>query len=398
MDNQYAKLIQERADLKAAMQARLEAGPLDAEAQAADDADFTRVQTINAEIERHERVQAIENAAPARPVHAAAPPVIGGRGDNFGQAFQAWMQHGDTQALAGAGEFASDGGFTLYAASNAVDLGITTAASAGHLVPTGFYNQIQARKNELALYKKLPIRNVPGTGTTVEVPYENAEANEFVSTAETVAYDKDTPLVAKHTLTLVKYTKQMLVSEELLQDTPTNLMAFVADYVGRGMAQTHNKLLLTAVGAQGTKFADWGVSSIVFGDPEKVLGNVHLSNYLDQDGVAAWVMRSATHWAINSIVGNDRQYSANVDGMRSVLGYPVLYSQHAAAVGASAKSVFFGNWNEVGMREAPALTFMRNPYRLAHLGQIELLWSFRTVYRVLQPLAIGYAQHGAGGG
>jgi HK97 family phage major capsid protein len=235
---------------------------------------------------------------------------------------------------------------------------------------------------------------VPGVGTTVDVPIDNEADGEFVSTNEATDFDLDAPAVDKVSLTLVKYTKYVDVSYELLDDSGVNLIGFLADFVGRGMAKTHNSLLLTEVAANGTSLNTFAsATAIAFGEPEEIVGNDDLANYLDEDNAIAWVMRASTHWAIKSIVGDDRQYSVNVDGGRSLLGYPVLYSQKAAATAASAKDIYFGNWRYVGFREAPGITFIRDPYTVAIKGQIRLLWHFRTVYKVLQAEAIGYAAH-----
>jgi HK97 family phage major capsid protein len=82
-----------------------------------------------------------------------------------------------------------------------------------------------------------------------------------------------------------------------------------------------------------------------------------------------------------------------MDSGRTLLGYPVYYSQKAAATAASAKDIYFGNWRYVAVREMPELTFLRDPFTVAIKGQVRLLWYFRTVYGVLQAEAIGYAVH-----
>jgi predicted phage gp36 major capsid-like protein len=161
------------------------------------------------------------------------------------------------------------------------------------------------------------------------------------------------------------------------------------------MAKTHNNLLLTEVAASGTSLKTFAsATAIAAGEPEGIVSNNDLSAYLDEDAAIAFVTRSASHWAIKAITGNARMYGSNQgqDG-RELLGYPVIYSQKAAAIAASAKSIYFGNWRYVGFRESPGLTFIRDPYTVAQKGQVRLLWHFRTVYKVLQAEAIGYAVH-----
>jgi HK97 family phage major capsid protein len=114
---------------------------------------------------------------------------------------------------------------------------------------------------------------------------------------------------------------------------------------------------------------------------------------MDDEAAVAWVMRSATHWDLKSLVGNDRQYSINVDNGRTLLGYPVHYSQKAAATAASAKDIYFGNWRYVAHAEGNSLTFLRDPYTVAIKNQVRLLWHFQADFVVTQAEAIGYGVH-----
>lgn len=396
MNKQYQMLVQERADLVKEAKGLLEGGSLTPEAAARDDAIAARIEALDKEISRHDRLRQAERMAPAAisaPAYNRLP-----RGDNFPTAFGHWVRTGDKGGLEANGFMPVEGGgtegYTIQAASNATDMNIGTAADGGDTVPTGFYNQIIARRDETMLAARLPILRVPGVGTTVDVPYDNEADGELVVKAEAAAFDQDAPALAKKSLTLANYTKYTDVSYQLLEDTGVNLLAFLADFVGRGMAKTHNNLLLTEVAANGTALKTFAsASAIAFGEPEDIVGNNDLAPYLDDEAAAAWVMRSSTMWDIKSLVGSDRQYAQNMDNGRTLLGYPVLFSQKAAAVAASAKSVYFGNWRQVGMREGNGLTFIRDPYTVAINAQVRLLWNFRTVYGVLQAEAIGYGVH-----
>jgi HK97 family phage major capsid protein len=162
-----------------------------------------------------------------------------------------------------------------------------------------------------------------------------------------------------------------------------------------GMAKTHNNLLITEVGSNGTSFKTFSATGAIAPDEsEDVVGNDDLGAYIEEDNSVGWVMRNVTYWDIASITGNSRLYASNLDekGARSLLGYPVYISQKVAAPASSAKSVFFGNWNFVGLREAPSFSFLRDPYSKASTGQVVLHYFFRSVYGVLQSEAIGYGE------
>lgn len=302
-------------------------------------------------------------------------------GDTSDAAYCAYIKTGDLGALK---------------ASNATDMNITTAGDGGNAVPTGHYQGIIARRDESLLAKKLGVRNIPGKGTTVNVPLDAEGDGEFIETAESNTFDQDSPALGTVAMTLVKYTKQVNLTQELLQDEDSKLMPFLNDFIGRGIAKTHNSLLLTEVASDGTQWDEFAsATAIVFGEPENIVGYDGLDPYLDDSSSVAWVMKSSTHWHIKSIVGTARQYPTPYqmagDGS-SILGYPVHYSAKAGARTAALKPVYFGNWNFVGMREDPGLTVLRDPYSNANKGWVNLHYYFRADYEVLQAEAIGYGQ------
>ena len=279
-------------------------------------------------------------------------------------------------------------------------MNITTAADGGAAVPTGFAGTIALRMNEMRLSETLGVRPIPGVGTTVNYPFENADPSVFAADSEqddsyAQTYERDVaPVLANKPFTLAKKTKKLALTEELLDDEDANLLAHIADSVGRGLGITHNALLLTEVAANGTTLKTFAsASAIAAGEPEDVVFNDTLGYYLDDGGSIGWVMRPTTFGTIASITGSARLYAETPGGSfgREVLGYPVKYSNQAAAIAASAKSAYFGNWYFVGMREDPALRFLRDPYSTD--GIVFLKYSFRAVYGVLIAGAVGFADH-----
>ncbi len=281
-------------------------------------------------------------------------------------------------------------------ASNDTTMNITTAADGGNAVPTGHFQGIVARRDESMLAQKLGVRQIPGVGTTVDVPIDNEADGEFVSTAESAAFDRDAPALGTVAMTLVKYTKKVDLTVELLEDEDSRLMTFLDDFVGRGMAKTHNDLLITEVETNGTSLKVFAsATAIAAGEPEDIVFQNDLSNYLDDAGSVSWVTRAPTFGDIASITGNARLYAETPGGSfgRELLGYPVSYSAKVEAVAADQKSVLFGNWNMVGIREAPSFSLIRDPFSRAGNGELILHYMFRADYAVLIAEAIGYAEH-----
>lgn len=281
-------------------------------------------------------------------------------------------------------------------------MNITTGADGGSLVPTGFSGQVATRKNESMLAERLGCRRIPGQGTTVNYPYENADPEDFAATTEQSDahdqnYERDSGVLGLKAFTLAKKTRKIELTEELLEDNDINLLSYIADRIGRQVAGTHNSMLLTEVAANGTALKTFAsATAIAAGEPEDIVFGDTIGYYLDDEMGIGWVMRPSTFGNITSLTGNFRLYGEQQQGrfggsMRELLGYPVHYSNKAAATAASAKDVYFGNWDFVGYREAPDLRFIQDPYSVD--GLVILKYSFRAVYGVLQAGAIGYGVH-----
>jgi len=284
-----------------------------------------------------------------------------------------------------------------YRASNDTSMNIGSSADGGYLVPTGHFNQIIARRDEMMLATALGVRLIPGVGTTVNVPVDDEADGEFIATAEqsdnhTNNFDRDAPALNRVQMTLAKYTKKIELTDELLLDNDSNLEAFLVDFVGRGMAKTHNNLLLTEVLANGT--AALTLDSATAIGASEIPELVYLLPQEYEDG-AAWVMRRATEGKIRALAGDAFQFAITPGGSdrtrRDLWGFPSYTSAYAGAVQASGKSLTFGNFNYVGRRDAPTLTLLRDPYTVD--GMVVLKYYFRTVYKVLQAEAVLYATH-----
>lgn len=324
-----------------------------------------------------------------------------GLGDTEQKAIAHWVKTGDFGAVPASMKSVNGTGQAVLSikASNDTDMNVGTAADGGNAVPTGHFQNIVARRDEMMLANRLGVQNIPGVGTTVNVPVDAEDDGEFIATNEAAANDRDAPSIGTVAMTLAKYTKMVEMSDELMQDEDSRLMAFIENFVSRGMAKTHNSLLVTEVAANGTNLKTFaGAAAIAAGEIQDITFNDNLSYYLDDSNSVAWVTRPSTYGSIASIQGNDFIYddtpqgsSVRTNGAKGSLAqYPVHFSNKVAALATGNKSILFGNWFYVGVRNAPEFTVLRDPYSAASTGQLRLHYYFRTVYKVLQAEAIGY--------
>lgn len=278
-------------------------------------------------------------------------------------------------------------------AYNNTDMNVTTAADGEVAVPVGMVQDIVARRDEMALWSKLGVRRVPGKGTTVNYPIDNEADVLFTSVSESGTVNQDAPALTEKAFTLVKYGKYITLTWEILRDEDANLLAFLGDWIARGWAATHNSLLVTEVLANGTAGLTLDAAAAIGASEVPELVGKVLPEY--QDG-SQWLMHPTTWAYLAGLTGNNFQFaqtpSADIMG-KQLFGYGVNPTSYMTALGASVKSMVFGNFNFLGMREGTSMTTLRDPYSVATSGQVRLHYWFDAVYGVLQAEAIQYATH-----
>jgi HK97 family phage major capsid protein len=280
-------------------------------------------------------------------------------------------------------------------AYNNTDMNVTTAADGETLVPVGMVSDIVARRDEMALFPKLGVTRVPGKGTTVNYPIDNEADVLFLTEAESADIDQDAPAVTEKAFTLAKYAKFLTLTWEILRDEDVSLIGFINNWVARGWAATHNSALMTEVYANGTAGATGtAVATVAAADIPTLVGKV-LPEY--QDG-SQWLMHPTTKAQIESLASSSvftfgPHPGGNLPGTQTLWGYPVNSSSYATAHASGAKSLVFGNYQFLGMREGTGLTSLRDPYSVATKGQIRLHYWFDLIYGVLQAEAIQYLTH-----
>lgn len=315
------------------------------------------------------------------PVNAPALNLKTKFGDDETKAIAYFIRTGDKGALGGT------------KASNDTDMNIGTAADGGNAVPTGHYQGIIARRDEDMLAAKLGAMKIPGKGLTVNVPIDDEADGEFITKGEATAFDRDAPALGTVAMTLVKYTKSVEISDELLADEDSNLLAFLNNFIGRAMAKTYNQLFIAELKASGTAALTLASATVIAASEIPGLVYKLPAEYSDN---AAWIMSRTVEGEVFGLGStSDWQFADKSMGSpsgRKLWTYPVYNSAYCTETVASSKSLIFGNFSLVGWRDS-GLTFLRNPYLLGNTGQVKLHYNFRTVFKVLQSEAIVYATH-----
>ena len=390
------EMLEKRAEIQASMEAldgaaRGENRDLTAEEKSQWDVLDSEFDAMSRSIERAQTLEArrkVMGASAGTLVGAQggdsrqAPNVLKlGRGDSESRALLHYVRTGDRGAL------------EESRAYNNTDMNVTTAADGEVIVPGGMVQDIVARRDESILYPKLGVVRVPGKGTTVKYPIDNEADTLFLTEAESATIDQDAPALSEKAFTLVKYAKYITLTWELLRDEDANLMSFINNWVGRGWAATHNNLLITEALANGTAGLTLDAAAAIGAAEVPELVGKLMPEY--QEG-ARWLMHPTTFAYLQGLTGNPFYFVPTPFGTGpSLAGYPVHQSSYMTALAASVKSLVFGNFQFMGMREGTGMTMLRDPYSAASAGQVRLWFWFDAVYGVLQAEAIQYATQAA---
>ena len=372
---------------------------LTAEEQTQYDAKMVEIEGLEVRIDRAERLASMESelsqVEPRRNSALPGAPNYNrktGLGDNEIKATAHYIKHGDVRALAGL-DTTQESDF-IMAASNATDMSTGSAGAGSVLVPTGHYAGIIGKRAESALFGPLGVTPYNDlVGTTANVPTADG-GNVFVSTAETPGpFDQDSPLFSSVAMTLVDFTKDLVLTNDLREMSDVGLLDFLTRWVGQALALTHNSALVTEVLADGTSVALGTAAAATAGDPETMEGALQ-AEYADN---AYFLMSRATLFKYRKLTGSPFLYQTTPAGFKAPqsrqLGESLSFmSSFMPAVGAGNKSIAFGDFSFVGMRETP-LTFLYDPYSKASTGRVVLHYYTRIVYKVTNADAILYGKH-----
>ena len=213
------ELRRQKAELVAKATEISEKGVLDEEDERAFDETMVEVEALNRQLAREERLAleggGVSGSSDPLPAQQQSPVV---RWRSPTSTCAPGAATAEERAIAHYVRTGDAGAVRELRASNDTDMNIATPTDGGYTVPTGHYQGIITKRNEGMLAGALGVRRVPGVGTTVNVPYDAGTANVFVSSAEAAAFDRDAPVLGQKALTLLKYTKKIQLSYELLQD------------------------------------------------------------------------------------------------------------------------------------------------------------------------------------
>jgi HK97 family phage major capsid protein len=235
------------------------------------------------------------------------------------------------------------------------------------------------------------------TGEDLVVPRSTGFVTSAI-TGEGQQITESDPTLSTVTLKAFKYANYFEVSQELANDSPTNLLDFLArqaalslglgatgfgDDLINGVGTTEPRGLLldastgvtgpagtgTSLGTQGT--ANQGTDALW-----NLVGSV-AEPYAESDS-AAFIMRNASNLIIRKLRDTSGQPVQGLGDRRSLLGYPVYLDPFMPAMANTAESIAFGALDRYFVRIVNGVRFERSDeFRFQHD-----LVAFRCIIRL----------------
>jgi HK97 family phage major capsid protein len=217
------------------------------------------------------------------------------------------------------------------------------------------------------------------TGEDLVVP----KSTGFVTTniiGEGASITESDPTLATVTLKAFKYANYFEVSQELANDSPTNLLDFLArqaalslglgsagygDDLINGAGTTEPRGLLLDAGTGVTGPAGTGTSLGTQGTLAQgtdalwnLIGSV-AEPYAESDS-AAFLMRNASNVIVRKLRDTSGQPVQGLSDRRSILGYPVFVDPFMPAMANTAESIAFGAMDRYFVRIVNGIRFERS--------------------------------------
>jgi HK97 family phage major capsid protein len=217
------------------------------------------------------------------------------------------------------------------------------------------------------------------TGEDLVVPRSTGFVTSAI-TAEGASITESDPALSTVTLKAFKYANYFEVSQELANDSPTNLLDFLArqaalslglgatgygDDLINGVGTTEPRGLLLDAGTGVTGPTGTGTSLGTQGTVAQgtdalwnLIGSV-AEPYAESDS-AAFLMRNASNVIVRKLRDTSGQPVNGLTDRRSILGYPVYVDPFMPAMANTAESIAFGAMDRYFVRIVNGIRFERS--------------------------------------
>jgi len=325
--------VKRQQELKAnlTMQIREVIDGAESEGRGLDQAELTKIERIEADIENAQRSietasKAEERAAEVALASRGFEVVEEGRGD--AEIFRS-MARGEVRFH----EFKNSEKRALVASANTV--------------PVDFLDRVFNLAKLVGPYLETSEVFVRDSGSDLRIPVMSGYSTASEVT-EGSAISESNPTYSSILLNPAKQAFIVQLSNELVADAGFDIESNVAEQAGVAIGTRANAVIHAAV----TAVAGSGVTA---GTTNAITADELIDLAYSVDGMArmlpgaAYMVNTSTLGAIRKLKDNDGRYILDVvaGGPSTILGHPVLENPAVADIGTGNKAVFFGHWPSV---------------------------------------------------
>lgn len=257
----------------------------------------------------------------------------------------------------------------------------------GYTVPEGFMDRvIEAKKFFGGIMEAGPELINTTSGNNLPWPTSNDTGNKGVILPENSPESSLAVPFDVFTLGAFKYSSRIvLIPIELLQDSGVDIEGLVVRKLAERLGRIQNEHFTTGTGNSqpqgvviGATLGKAGASATAISYGELVDTKYSVNKAYRAN--AKWMCADITMGAIMKLEDNngrplilDQIRSLQVAEGETLLGQPLVINDDMAAMGASAKSILYGDFSNYKVRRVRAMMLMRLVERYAELGQVGFL-------------------------
>lgn len=376
---------------------RNEKGILSAEDTAAYEAMEQEIVDLGHEIERQERVDAMERemAMPVnapitvKPENAKMDKKVGRASDEYKKNFWDAMRSKNPDR----------------AVVNALQVG--TDSEGGYLVPDEFERTLVDGLQENNIFRTLA-HVIQTTSGDRKIPVVASHGSaSWVD--EEGAYKESDDAFTQITIGAYKLGTMIKVSEELLNDSIFDIQSYLATEFARRIGNAEEEAFITGNGvgkplgvlADKKEGKDVGAQIGVAAKAEDAftadeLIDLYHSLAVPYRGKAVWMLNDSTVQYIRKLKDNNGQYlwqpGLVAGAPDTILGRPVKVSRYMPSIGAGNKAVAFGDFSYYWIADRQGRSFRRLDELFAVNGQVGFRGSQRVDGKLILPEAIKVLQ------
>jgi HK97 family phage major capsid protein len=242
-------------------------------------------------------------------------------------------------------------------------LEVGTGAAGGFLVPKEMHDAIIQAIAQVNFMRDIATTITTANDRDIPLGSSFGAANWVAESGPNIDVND---VLAQKTLKAWKLTKLTRVSDELLQDSAFDLSAYLASSAGKSFGMAENSAMLIGNGTSqprgitldGTAFPLGGVAitAPLLIDIYSTLDQMYRDN-------ATWIMHNSTLAAIRKLADTAGAFyflpSLVVGAPDTILGRPVYTSSYMPALGATNKSIVFGDISYYYIGQRAGFTLQR---------------------------------------